>query len=239
MDTVTLVDGLIEDGQRLLDRLADDGFDFRAACWVKPVDEGRWSLFIAAPAIDEIGASAAYRKVYAALRSLGESWVTDSDIKLISMRHPVAQDALDILQDSLGRTTMFFQPSLFGGITVEQVYVYPADKRKEVTIYGLTFRGDPSGLLHLSLEPHNPHSKFITEGMGQINEYPAETGIDWVVAIPEGATLSRSNNIGLPEVVWNFRGNPMHSSANEVLSLAKLGLHGFRVLRQPNMIPVK
>lgn len=235
MDTVTLVEHQIEDGQRLLDRLADDGFVFRVACWVKPVEEGRWSLFIAAPAVDEIGASAAYRKVYAVLRSLGESWITDSDIKLISLKHPVAQDASDILQNFPGRMTMFLQPSLLGGIPIEQVYVYPGEKKKEVTIYGLVFRGEPSGLLYLSLEPHNPHSSFVIEDMGQRKEYSAEVGIDWLVAIPDGATLARSNNVGLLEVVWNFRGKRMNSSANEVLSLAKLGLHGFRILRQPNI----
>jgi hypothetical protein len=49
MDTVTLVGKQIDDGQRLLDRLGEEGIVVRAACWVKPVEEDRWSLYIATP----------------------------------------------------------------------------------------------------------------------------------------------------------------------------------------------
>jgi hypothetical protein len=71
MDTVTLVEAQIEDGQRLLDRLVEEGLVVRAACWVKPVEEDRWSLYIATPVVDEKGAAPAYRQVYRVLRSLG------------------------------------------------------------------------------------------------------------------------------------------------------------------------
>jgi hypothetical protein len=111
------------------------------------------------------------------------------------------------------------------------VYVYPLGKT-QVTIYGMVFRGEPGGALHLSFEPHNPHGKLLVESDRKRNEYPAETGIDWVVAAPEGATLERDGR-GLMELAWDFRGNRTRSSANEVWSLANLGLHGFRFLRQP------
>src|SRR5262249_13210081 len=111
------------------------------------------------------------------------------------------------------------------------VYVYPLG-RVEVPIYGLIFRGEPSGALHLSFEPHNPHSRLTIESMGKHDEYPAETGIDWVAAAPEGAKLER-NNMGMTALTWDLHGKRMQSSANEVWSLANLGLHGFRFLREP------
>lgn len=231
MDTVTLVENQTDDGQRLLDRLREKEFVVRAACWVKPVEEDRWSLWIATPAVDEKGTLAAYRQLVDVLRSLGDSWITSSDIKLVGEKHPVVQDALDILRRFPHRMPTQSPRPLFGGIPVEAVYVYPLGK-VNVTIYGLVFRGEPSGALHLSLEPHNPHSSLEVGRGEKRNKYLAETGIDWVVAAPEGAKLER-NEIGLMELAWDLRGNRVRSSANEIWSLAKLGLHGFRFLREP------
>lgn len=229
MDTVTLVETQIDDGQRLLDRLTEAEIVVRAACWVKPVEEDRWSLYISTPAVDEKGVTEAYRQVYRVLRSLGDAWITSSDIKLVGEKHPVAQGMLDIQERFDGRIPTTWL-SVLGGVPVEEVYVYVLGKVK-VTVYGMVFRGS-GGALHLSLEPHNAHSKMIVEIEGKPYEYPAETGIDWVVAAPEGATLER-DEIGRMVLVWDLHGRRMKSSANEVSSLAKLGLHGFRFLRSP------
>jgi hypothetical protein len=231
MDTVTLVENQIDDGQRLLDRLGDEGVVVRAACWVKPVEEDRWSLYIATPSVDEKGSLAAYRQLSRVLRSLGDGWLTSSDVTLVGEKHPIVTDVLDILRRFPHRTPIRSPRSLLGGISIEEVYVYPLGKTP-VTIYGLVFRGEPSGALHLSLQPHDQHSMMVVESGGNRNEYPAETGIDWVVAAPEGAKLER-NEIGLTDLAWDLHGKRMQSSANEIWSLAKLGLHGFRFLREP------
>jgi hypothetical protein len=232
MDTVTLVDNQIDDGQRLLDQLAADGFVVRAACWVKPADEDRWSLYVVAPAVDAQGTLEAYRQVYGVLRSLEGACVTTSDIKLVGENHPVAKDVLDILRRNPAGGAPRSRRPLLGGSAVEEVYVY-APGKTEVTIYGMVFRGEPGGgALHLSFEPHDRHSKLVVDGNGGPREYPAETGIDWVVAAPEGAKLERSEHRPMM-LVWDLHGRRMQSSANEVWSLAKLGLHGFRFLREP------
>ena len=51
MDTIALVDNQIDDGQRLLDGLSEEGIVVRAACWVKPAEEDRWSMYIAGAAV--------------------------------------------------------------------------------------------------------------------------------------------------------------------------------------------
>jgi hypothetical protein len=235
VDTITLVENQIEDGQKLLDQLTEEGFVLSVACWIKPIEDDRWSLLIATPAVDQTGLLAAYHKVFATLRTLGEVCITDSDIKLVGVKVPVVLDEIHVLRSLQGKTSILPRPLLIGGIPIEEVHVYPLGKKKEIPIYGLIFRGEPSGLLYLSFEPHSPNSRFVTENMGQRNEYFAEVGIDWVVAVPEGATLARKNNTSPLQLVWNFRGNRKYSSANEVLSLAKFGLHGFRLMREPNM----
>jgi hypothetical protein len=139
---------------------------------------------------------------------------------------------LDILRDFSGWTSSRARPALLGGIQVDDIYVYPPGKKVEIPIYGLVFRGEPSGALHLSFEKHNPQSTLAVESVGDRKVYHAEIGIDWVVAAPWGATLERNGN-GQRVLAWDLHGNRVQSSANEVWSLAKLRLHGFRFLREP------
>src|SRR5215471_13244978 len=98
MDTVSLVDAQIDEGQRLLDRLRQTGFEVRAAGWLKPVEEDRWSLYISTPVVDERGATAGYRQVLGALRSMGSEWIDSSNVSLVGMNPPVARDLLDARQ---------------------------------------------------------------------------------------------------------------------------------------------
>jgi hypothetical protein len=237
MDTVTLVENKIDDGWRLLDRLAEEGVVIRAACWLKPVEEDRWSLYIATPVMDEKGPLGAYGQLTSVLRSLGGGWLTSSDVNLVGEKHPLVQDALDLLRRFPHTTPIRSPRTLLGGIPIEEVYVYSIGK-VEVTVYGLVFRGEPGGALHLSLEPHNPHCSLTVESNGQRHVYPAAIGIDSIVAAPEGATLER-DKAGEIVLAWDLHGNRIQSGANEVWSLAKLGLHGFRLLRESAIPPVQ
>ncbi len=216
----------------MLDRLAEEGIVVRAACWVKPFDRDRWSLYIATPSVKERDTLPAYRQINPVLRSLGDDWITSSDVVLVGEEHLLVPYALEILRRFPHKTPIRSPLPLLGGIAAEEVFVYPLGKTT-VTVYGLVFRGDPTGALHLSLELHNPHSK-LTVGRGEERkDSPAKTGIDWVVAAPEGATLKR-NGIGLMALAWeDLHGNRMLSSADEVWWFAKLGLHGFRFRREP------
>src|SRR4051794_38263401 len=72
MDPVPLVENKIDDGQRIIDRLEEEGVVVRAAAWLKRVDLDRWSLYIATPLVDEKGTLEAYRRLNPALRSLGD-----------------------------------------------------------------------------------------------------------------------------------------------------------------------
>jgi hypothetical protein len=232
MDTSTLVDAQIDDGQRLLDRLGDEGFVVRAAGWVKPIDEDRWSLYIVTPAVDQLGPLEAYRRVLRALRSLDDVGITGSEIKLVGEKHAVAQDLVDLLRRLPASSLARFRPPLLGGIPIDDIRVYAPGKSVEVTVYGLVFRGEPSGGLHLSLEPHNPNSTLTVESNGIRNVYPAETGVDWTVAAPPGATLER-DEIGRLVLVWDRNRTKMQADALEVWSMAKHGRNGFRFLREP------
>ncbi len=128
MDTITLVDELIDDGRRLIDRLVQENIPVIMASWVKPVEEDRWSLYIATPLLDEKGATRAYREVYRVLRSLGNPWVTDSDISLVGQDDPITRDVLAIKRRFPGRLPTRSRRPQLGNLAVEETYVYPATK---------------------------------------------------------------------------------------------------------------
>src|SRR5712691_113614 len=233
MDTVTLVENQIDDGQRLLDRLAGERFIVRAACWVKPFQEDRWTLYIATPAVDEKGAFEAYGEVLGVLRSLGTDWITSSDVTLVSAKHPIAKDALDILRRFPHNTPIKSPRSLVGRISVEEIYVYRLGT-VEVPIYHVVYLGAPPDIVGiLSLDPLILDSSFSVEvgTGGQRKAYEGKTGLSCVVAAPEGAKLER-DEIGQMVLSWELHGKRIQSNANEVWGFAKLGLHGFRVLRE-------
>ena len=228
MDTITLVDDQIDEGQIVLNGLRDVGFPFVVACWVKPGDEDRWSLYIASSVVEARGLLAAYRQVIDVLRSSDVSWVTSSDVKLIGDKHPFAQEVLTYVNGSRHWEPRR-PPFMLGGISVDDIYVYPLETI-EVKIYGLTFHEDPSPSLHLSFEPHDPHMK-ITIGS---REFCAESPSVWTVAAPAGAAFELNSLGRKTALIWNLRGRRVQfSSANEVWSLAKEGRNGFRFLREP------
>ena len=94
MDTNTLVDDKVEDGEKLIDGLVRENVPVLAACWVKPADEDRWSLYIATPLVDERGLLEAYREVHRLFRSLGDFWIDTSDVMLIGAHHAITREVL-------------------------------------------------------------------------------------------------------------------------------------------------
>ena len=135
MDTISLVENQIDDGQALLDRLSEADFSIRAACWAKPLDEERWSLYIATPVVDEKGAAQAYREVYRVLRSIENTWITSSDIKLIGEKHPITNGILDILKRFPGTMPTRSRRPLIGDLPIGEVFVY---QTQETTFEGFS-----------------------------------------------------------------------------------------------------
>lgn len=223
----------IDDGRTLLSHLEKEGFPITVACWVKPFDEDRWSLTIATPLVNEKGSLAAYRRLLGVQRESNTDWITDSDIALISENDRLAREVLNFQGRFPGRMAEEVNYPLVGDVPAERLYVYPL-RQMEIPLYGMVFRGSPGEPLNLSFTPFSPDAKMIIGRGDQAIEYPAETGIDWLVAAPEGATLQRDET-GRSALAWDLHGRRRRSTANEVWSFAKLGINGFRFLREPAM----
>jgi hypothetical protein len=223
----------IDEGQRLLDRFAADQIPITAAFWVKPTDEDQWSLCVTTPLSNQNARLEGYRQLAHFLESLGNTWLTISDVKLISESDEAIKDVLALRKRFSGWVPNRINLPNPANISIDEMYLYPLG-RIEIPIYGLIFRGEPTGGLHLSFSQHNPNSKLIIEKDGKREEYPAQTGIDWLVAAPEGSELERTET-GQIAFAWSLHGNRRHSNANEIWSLAKLGLQGFHFLKKPTV----
>lgn len=232
MDTIALVENRIDDGQQLLDRLRESGIEVRAASWVKPLDEDRWSLYIATPLVDK-DLVEAYRHVFNVLRDLTNVAIDGSEVKLIGENHPVTKEVIESLKLNSSTLPVPLKRSLLGGMPVEEIYVYPLKDPVKISLYGMIFPGEPSGSLHLSFAPHNPKSQLQIGSAPESKEYKAETGVDWIVAVPPGARLER-NRHGVEVLAWELHGRRHESRAQEVWSLAMNRVHGFRFLREPS-----
>src|SRR5271165_926589 len=90
VDQSTLVENQVDDGRRFVERFAADGNPIQAAFWVKTADEGLWFLYVATDVVDRAGPAAAYRAVHSSLRKLRESWISSSEIKVISPGSAIA-----------------------------------------------------------------------------------------------------------------------------------------------------
>jgi hypothetical protein len=125
VDTVTLVDDLIDDGRRLVERFVADGGWVTAAFWVKTAEEGQWTLYIATEAVDRDGPAKAYNSIYASWEKLSDPWVSMSEIKLVGPENPITKDVLEILARHPGRLPVRFGGRSLGNLSVGEAYIYP------------------------------------------------------------------------------------------------------------------
>ena len=95
MAQATLVEMQINEGQRLIDRLAQEGIAVTAAAWVKESESGDWYLYLATPLVGEDGATRpAYRRVNTVIREMKKEgfWMDPVEIKVIGPHDPIAKD---------------------------------------------------------------------------------------------------------------------------------------------------
>ena len=125
MATDTLVEGYVEDGQKLVTALKADGFDVTAAFWVKTNEDQLWLLYIASSDVGSKPLFAAYRDVYGVLRRLPSLWVSESVIKLIGSSNPIAADVVRLRNNWPGRTVVRKLDLQIGSMHVDELIIYP------------------------------------------------------------------------------------------------------------------
>jgi len=131
MDTELLVEDQISEGQLLLDRLINDGFDVSVAFWVKTSEDGLWQLFIASPVVDVEKPSAAYQKVYTSLEAIPTSSISPADINLspsninlLNDKDEIALAAIELRDRLPARIPTRYHGRHIGGLPVKEAYIY-------------------------------------------------------------------------------------------------------------------
>jgi hypothetical protein len=128
MDKTTLVEGQIDDGQKLIARLAENGIAVTAASWMKESDGGRWYLYLATPLVsDDEGTRPAYRRINAVIRALPEPLgFSPFQIKAVGSAGAIAQAIEDFQRRHPVRYPLPYGGPSLGGVSIDAAYVYPA-----------------------------------------------------------------------------------------------------------------
>jgi len=126
MDQLTLVGNQIEDGQKLVARLVQEGFPVKAAAWVKETDGGFWFLYLVSPVVDRQGPLKAYRRINAVIAELPqESFGIDPfEIKVVGAADAVGKAILSARESSGGRLPSWFRGNRLGEVEIDAAYLY-------------------------------------------------------------------------------------------------------------------
>lgn len=124
MDQAPMVE-MIDDGQKLIDALTQDGIEVTIAFWAKADDDERWYLYLVLPMLLSEGVSTAYRRIHPVVRQLQAQtfWIHPLEIKLLSPQSPMA-DAAAKLRGSYPGITRSAGPRL-GDASVDGAIIYP------------------------------------------------------------------------------------------------------------------
>jgi hypothetical protein len=99
----------------------------KVAFWLKASDEEQRSLYLASQ-IDDTNFDLAYREVARLTNQFPPAYLDPCRVKVIGGKHPLAQAAVDINRRFPGPMPSRFGGTSFGGITVDDVYIYPSPR---------------------------------------------------------------------------------------------------------------
>jgi HEPN domain-containing protein len=128
MDTDTLVENLIDDGQKLVEELPQRGFEMTAAFWLKASEDGKWRFYIVSPLVDAEGSIKAYMRLHPLVRAMPQPfWIDPLKIKLIGPSNPIARDVTAILGRVRGPRVgpIRWRGTWLGDSSIEGAYLYP------------------------------------------------------------------------------------------------------------------
>jgi hypothetical protein len=122
VDTATLVEDQIEEGHRLLEQLRRSRFPVSVACWLLNSYDEAWYIYVASPIVESDGLLDAHMKLSTELSKGNLRSPLLSNIRLISDRDPIAQEATIYQQD---REIFHYQGRTLGRLIVDEAYIYP------------------------------------------------------------------------------------------------------------------
>ena len=124
MDQSPLVTEQIEAGTKFLSEF-EKSFPVIAALWLKASDVEYWNLYVSSDRLGDENFRAAYGEVVRVAKEMGDPNLDPFQVKLIKATDPIATAAIEITRRFPGRIPARFRQRNFGGVGVDEVYIYP------------------------------------------------------------------------------------------------------------------
>jgi hypothetical protein len=125
MDQVPLVTEQIDAGARFLGEF-QKFVPIQSAFWLKNSEEGAWWLYVASDQITDDNFDVAYGEVVRIAGAIQDPNFDLFQVKLIGADDPLAKAVADIRRRYPGRAPIRLHGKTLGGITADEVYIYPA-----------------------------------------------------------------------------------------------------------------
>jgi hypothetical protein len=125
MDTNPLVIEEIDAGAELIRRF-QEFMPVDAAFWLNPSEDGGWALYIASPQMDVAKYDIGFAEILRIVREMHTQYIDPFQVRLIGNDDPLAKAAVDANRKFPGPIPTRFRGRNFGGMPVEEVYIYPA-----------------------------------------------------------------------------------------------------------------
>jgi hypothetical protein len=125
MGQAQLVKEEIDAGAELV-REFDKYEPVRVAFWLKASDDAHRYLYLASDRIDDANITEAYGEVLRLASQIDSPYLDPFRVKLLNTSDPLAQAAAEINRRFPSRVATRFGGNSFGGVSTDDVYLYPS-----------------------------------------------------------------------------------------------------------------
>lgn len=125
MDQSPLVSEQIDAGTKFLNEF-DRYVPVTVAFWLKASEDSQSNLYVASDQINDTNIHQVYGEVLRAARKVQDPNFDVFQVKLIASKNPLARAALDVQQGFPGKMPIRLQHRIFGGISIDEAYIYPS-----------------------------------------------------------------------------------------------------------------
>jgi hypothetical protein len=124
MDTNPLVTEETDAGAELVRRL-QKSMPIETAFWLNPSADGKWELIIATSEVDAGNYDNGYGEILRLVQEMRTPYIDPFQVRLIGSDDPLTKAAVEMNRKFPGPVPTRFRGKYFGGVPVEEVYIYP------------------------------------------------------------------------------------------------------------------
>jgi hypothetical protein len=112
------------EGQMLIQKLIENGFDVTSACWLLDSERDYWVLCLVSKTIEEKGGPEAQGELQRAFEQLPDLWMDRSEVRLVRPDHRIAME-IDAIRKRYPIKLKDRHHIELGGLSSAEVHIYP------------------------------------------------------------------------------------------------------------------